>query len=146
MIRSAYFFPRVQAVLVAVFLACFFSTALCVPQGLPDERLLRYEPPSRSEAQKTAEQLRYIEHCAEVESHRAHNVNIVLMVLCGFGAFAALWARYTLRSTFLWFLIGFTLNFGAVFLILWLSSGKRKKPVRRYRAVMDFWTLEDIRK
>ena len=141
MSHLSYFFARIQTVLVAVFLACSLSTGSCATQSLPDETLLRYEVPSSSAAQANAEQLLYIEHRAAAESHHNRKVTIALVLMFIFGAFSALWAHNTARSTVLWFCIGFALNLGAVLLILWLNPRKRKKRVRRDRAVMDFWTL-----
>ena len=141
MSHLSYFFARIPIVLVATLLACSLSPGLCAPQSLPNETLLKYEAPSHSDEQENAEQLVYIEHITASASQRNRNVAIVLVLLFLFGAFCALWAQNTTRNPFYWFWIGFTLNLGAVFLILWLNPRKRKKRVRRYRAVMDFWNL-----
>jgi len=141
MSHLSYFFARVQTVLAAVFLAYSFSTGLCATQSLPGEDLLRYEAPPHSEEQENAEQLLHIEHITTAANQRNRAVVIVLVLLFLFGAFCALWAQNTTRNPFRWFFIGFTLNLGAVLLILWLNPRKRKKRVRKYRAVMDFWNL-----
>ncbi|MEI6560874.1 MAG: hypothetical protein WCO68_02195 [Verrucomicrobiota bacterium] len=141
MSHLSYFFARIPSALVAVLLASPFSTGLCATQSLPDETLLKYEAPSHSEEQENAEQLVYIEHISTATSQRNRNVAMVLGVLFLFGAFCALWAQNTARNSFHWFWIGFLLNLGAVLLILWMNPRKRKKRVRKYRAVMDFWNL-----
>ena len=141
MSRLSCFFSRVQTVICAVLLGFFFAPALFA-QGLPDESLLSYEAQHISVDQEKAQQLLYMERCAEAKSRLTRNVLTAVLLMFLFGAFSALWAQNTGRNACQWFFYGFALNLGAVLLILWLNPRKkRRKKGSLRRVVKDYWTL-----
>jgi peptidoglycan/LPS O-acetylase OafA/YrhL len=60
-----------------------------------------------------------------------------LGILALFGAVCAIWAYRDCRSVFLWFTLGFSLNFLALLLILIVRRRNRGK--KRYRRVITSW-------